>query len=137
MKQAFVEKPFRDTFEPKPDVVGSVGFTLKGTSYCTQTTYCLDNEMKAITTGCASSPDGRPEVLAELLWKTPLKIAHVKVIFKSRRCGREVDKASSVTSRCDTWRVEGKQKPSTTTGFISVLLLAVCFGFSKKPSPSN
>jgi hypothetical protein len=118
MKQAFVKKLFRDTFEPKPNGVGSVGFTLKVTLYCKQTAYCLDSEMKAITTGCASSSDRRPEMLAELLWKTPLKTDRVKVIFKSRRCGREVDKALPVTSRCDTWRVRGKQKPSTTTGFI-------------------
>jgi len=102
MKQAFVKKLFRDKFDPTSDGVGSVGFTLKVTSYCTQTTYCLNSEMKAITTGCASSSDRRPEMLAELLWKTPLKIAHVKVIFKSRRCGSEVDKALPATSRCDT-----------------------------------
>lgn len=132
MKQAFVKKLFRDIFEPKSDGMGRVGFTLKVTSYFTQTTYCLDSEMKAITTGRASSSDRRPEMLAELLWKTPLKSAHVKVIFKSRRCGREVDKRLPMTSRCDTWRAKGKQKPSTTSGFISVSLLATCFGFSKK-----
>ena len=126
MKLALVKKLFWDTFEPKSDGVESVGFTLKVTSYCTQTTYCLDSEMKAITTGCVSTSDRRPEMLAELLWKTPLKIAHVKVILKSRRCGSEVDKALPVISRCDTWRVKRKQKPSTTTAFISVLLLDAC-----------
>ena len=88
MKQAFVKKLFRDTFEPKSDGVGRVGFTLKVASYFTQTTYCLDSEMKAITTDCASISDRRPEMLAELLWKTPLKSTHVKVISKSRRGGR-------------------------------------------------
>jgi hypothetical protein len=137
MKQVFVKKLFRDTFEQKSEEAGSVGFTLKVTSYCTQTTYYLDSEMKAITTGRASSSDRRSEMLAELLWETPLKNAHVKVIFKSRWCGIDVDKALPMTSRCDTWRVKGKQKPSTTTEFILVSLLAACFGFSKKPSPSN
>jgi hypothetical protein len=109
LKQAFVKKLFKDTFEPKSGGVGCVGFTMKVTLYFTQTTYCLDRVMEAITTGCASGSDRRPEMLAEILWKTPLKIAHVKVIFKIRRCGREVDKPLSVTSRCDTWRVKGKQ----------------------------
>jgi hypothetical protein len=64
MKQAFVKKLFRDTFEPNSGGLGSVGVPLKVTSYCTQTTYCLDSEMKAITTGCASNSNRRPEMLA-------------------------------------------------------------------------
>lgn len=77
MKQEFAKKLFTDTFEPKSEGVGRVGFILKVTSYFTQTTYSLDSEMKAITTECASISDRRPEMLAELLWKSPLKSAHV------------------------------------------------------------
>jgi hypothetical protein len=107
MKQAFVKKLFKDTFEPISDGVGSVGFTLKITPYFTQTTYCLDSEMEAITRGCANISDRRPEMLAERLWKTPLKSVQVKAMFNIRWCGREVDKPLSMTSRCDTWRVKG------------------------------
>jgi hypothetical protein len=78
MKQAFVKKLFKDTFEPKSDGLGSVGFTLKVTSYFTQTTYYLDNEMEGITIGCASISARRPKMLAEILWKTPLKSSHLQ-----------------------------------------------------------
>jgi hypothetical protein len=42
--------------------------------------------------------------------------------------------SSSIISHCDILTVKLNYKPSTTTEFISVLLLATCFGFSEKPS---